>query len=137
MEEIEILAAERGIRNLLALYPQYADDDRYADWANLFTEEGVLEIGTQRVVRHNELESWLVTVQEGANKRHLMLNAAIVVHSSRTAQGTMDMLLLEGKGEHWAIRATVRYQDRYEKVGSEWKFASRALEYRHPSISRT
>jgi hypothetical protein len=132
MENVEKLLAARDIRNLQSLYAQHVDDHRVADWAALFTENGVLQHGPTRMVGAAEMSAWLVKVQSGPKLRHLMMNPTVTVESPTIARGTLDCLLLRGEGSGWQIATTLRYTDRYEKTAGGWKFAERVIEPRTP-----
>lgn len=132
MDLLEELLAERDIRKVLALYPQYADDNACHDWANLFAEDGALVVGPQRIQGRETLRAWLAQVQSDLTLRHLMVNQHITVDSPTTARATMDMVLLGAEGGKWIVRSSPRYNDRLVKTADGWKFAERVLELRAP-----
>ena len=130
---LEELVAEREIRMLVARYAHLADDDAYDEWAELFSESGVLDAGGTRVTGRADLRQWLVDVQKDRSMRHLVTNVAITVDSSRTAHATMDLLLLRGREGRWAVSAAPRYDDRFGKEHGVWLFLERKLNARIPS----
>lgn len=130
MEILEELIAEREIRKLLALYPQYVDDNKTDEWALLFAEDGALVAGPHRMQGHAALREWLTNVQRGPKMRHLMMNADISIESPTSARSTMDMALLRAEGSQWMLMAAPRYTDRIVKTASGWKFAERIIDAR-------
>jgi 3-phenylpropionate/cinnamic acid dioxygenase small subunit len=118
---------------LVARYAHLADDDAYDEWAELFSESGVLDAGGTRVTGRADLRQWLVDVQKDRSMRHLVTNVAITVDSSTTAHATMDLLLLRGREGRWAVSAAPRYDGRFVKEHGVWLFLERKLNARIPS----
>ena len=134
METIEKLSAEYEIRNLISSYSHHADDDEAYEWARLFAPDGALVIGDRRVVGHAALEQWLTDAQADVKMRHLHMNVAVVVESSKNASATLDILLMKSLempgGTQWLPFGTPRYNDRFTVFEGEWRFAERILEMR-------
>lgn len=132
MDLLEELLAEREIRQLLAQYPQYADDNDCEAWVGLFADNGAIVLGTKRIEGHEALRKWLITVQSGSRMRHLMMNPNISIESPTTARVAMDMGLLRAEGARWALVSAPRYDDRLVKTASGWKFLERVIDQRAP-----
>jgi hypothetical protein len=128
MDLLEQLAADRDIRNLVALYPVRCDDLDAEAWAALFADDGALVLGNRRIQGRDNLVPWLNKVQARARYRHMMLNAAITIDSPTTAHGSLDMVLLRLEGEKWVIDGAPRYTDKYVKTADGWKFLERVLD---------
>jgi 3-phenylpropionate/cinnamic acid dioxygenase small subunit len=132
LDDVQTLVAVNEIRNLLALYPQYADDKDVEQWSELFAEDGILRFGATRLRGRQELAGWLTECLQGPSMRHLMVNATIFVDSATTAHGTVDMVLLSTKDGAWTVSAAPRYADRFVKTTDGWRFAERAISMRNP-----
>ncbi len=130
MDSLESLLAERDIRNLIALYPQYADDGNTEALGQLFAESGSLTVMGERFVGPAAIGEWVRATLQNGTMRHLMMNAQIVVESSGTASGSMDMLLLAKSETGWQPAAAPRYTDHFVNTAQGWKFASREIDVR-------
>jgi hypothetical protein len=130
MDVLEQLLAERDIRQLVSLYPQYADDSNDQGLAELFEENGAIVVGAHHVKGHAAIREWVLSVMKGKSLRHLMANAHIIVKSAEQASGTMDMVLLCKNGNAWDILASPRYTDDFINTGNGWKFAQRVIDPR-------
>lgn len=127
MDLLDELAAERDIRQLVGTYAQLTDAQDVDGWLELFAEDAAVELGGNRSVGAAELRTWLTGVLAQKAIRHLFSNATVTVDSPTTATGAMDLLLLADVEGRWAVAATMRYDDRYTKVGDAWLFAERVL----------
>jgi hypothetical protein len=130
MDLLQELLAEREIRKIVALYPQYADNADEVAWAALFSEDGELCIGDTVVKGREALAEWLLGTLKGPAMRHMMLNSFIEVESEDTARGSLDMALLLRKDDRWMVGPTPRYDDQYVRTAEGWKFARRRLQMR-------
>ncbi|MFN2536672.1 MAG: nuclear transport factor 2 family protein [Mycobacteriales bacterium] len=127
VDEIQTLVAEGQIRNLVALYAQYADDALVQEWSELFDEDGLLESGPTRPKGREALAQWLTDALRGPKLRHLTLNTAIVLDSATEAHGSSDLVVLAAMEGAWTVVATARYADRFVKTAGGWRFAERVL----------
>lgn len=130
MELLEQLVAERDIRKIVALYPQYADDAKDKGWADLFTPDGEFVVGDRVVKGRAALAEWLLGTLKGPPMRHLMLNNDIEIVSEREARGSLDMALLLHKDGNWVVGPAPRYHDLYVRTEDGWKFARRTITMR-------
>jgi 3-phenylpropionate/cinnamic acid dioxygenase small subunit len=133
VDTVARLTAESDIRNLIAHYPQLADDGAAQEWSELFAEDGVLRVGSKNPQGRVALAEWLAESVQRATMRHIIVNAAVSVDSSTDAHGSSDLVLLVAKDDAWTVATTGRYADRYVKVAEGWRIAERVLTVRKPS----
>ncbi|MHA7273732.1 nuclear transport factor 2 family protein [Arthrobacter sp. TMT4-20] len=130
MDDIQRLIAESELRNIVARYPQLADDSAYQEWSELFTEDGVLEFEGKRTQGREAVTQWLASTHKGPALRHVNVNVFIVVDSASEAHGSADLVVLAAIEGAWTIVSTVRYSDRFIKTAEGWRFAERLLDVR-------
>jgi hypothetical protein len=129
MELWELMARE-AIRETVARYAHYADSGRFADLAELFADEGTLDVETEQPLHgRTAIRDFLTRVAldlatESTSKmiRHNVSNLTIDFSSEREATGRCYFLAVTDIGvDHWG-----RYRDVYcpESDGT-WKFAYR------------
>ena len=130
MELLEIMAAEREIGKLLALYPQHADDGDAEAFGALFADDGELVAGGETITGPAAIAQWLRQTLTRGKMRHLMMNAHIDVISPDHATGSMDMMLqnYDKAGNGWRVVLIPRYTDSYVKTPDGWKIARRKLD---------
>jgi 3-phenylpropionate/cinnamic acid dioxygenase small subunit len=121
------------VRRLLALYCDLMDDRRYQEWSELFTADGVWELGGKQHRGPAETKAYmdqLLRDRPGRRTRHINTNQVIELDG---AQGrvTSDyaMLSSEPEGAPWTAVFIGRYFDRVVRKpdGSGWQFAERRL----------
>jgi uncharacterized protein (TIGR02246 family) len=132
MELIEELATERDIRKLLAHYAQRTDDLDAQGWIDLFTDDGCMVIGPQRIQGREALTTWIRTIYSGPKMRHLMTNAIINVESPVAARVTFDSALLRAEGGRWVLVASPRYTSILTRTERGWKVRECNLDLRTP-----
>lgn len=130
MDLLQELLAEREIRKIVALYPQYADNSDEVAFAGLFSEDGELCIGDTVVKGRKAIAEWLLGTLKGPAMRHMMLNSYIELISDDTARGNMDMALLMSKDDRWVLGPAPRYDDLYVRTDDGWKFSQRRIHIR-------
>jgi len=129
MDLLDRLAAESDLRQLIAIYPQHADDGDAEGFASLFAPDGVIVIGDERIAGRAAIGQWLLgTIKKPT--RHIMVNPYLVVDDAEHAHGSMDMELLRKGDDGWRLRSTIRYADSFVRTDEGWKFAQRELKLR-------
>ena len=127
--ELWELSAREAIRETVAAYAHFADSGRFADFANLFAVDGVLEVhGEAPRQGRDAIRSYLEGVGTRLSDattvpiiRHHVSNLAINVVSPTEARGACYFLSVTEHGvDHWG-----RYRDRYTPDGDRWVFAHR------------
>ena len=121
------------VRRLLALYCQLLDDRRYAEWSQLFAEDGFWELGGHTYRGPSQTRAFmdrLLAERPERRTKHLCTNALIELDD---AQGrvTSDYVMLarEPQDAPWTVASMGRYLDRVvQRVdGAGWQFAERRL----------
>ena len=121
------------VRRLLAQYCDLMDDRRYAEWSELFTAEGVWDMGGKRYRGPSEAKAYMdQLLRDRPQRRSQHVNTNVLIELDG-AQGrvTSDyaMLASEPDGAPWKPIAFGRYFDRVVRKpdGSGWQFLERRL----------
>ncbi len=129
--EVWEVAARQGIRETLARYAHCADTGRFAELAELFTEDGVLEIdGRPPLQGHAAIVAFLIGTKTSLTTtlarpyiRHHVSSVTIDVHGPDDASAASYFLAITERGpDHWG-----RYRDRLTRVGDRWLFRHRRV----------
>ena len=127
LRDMQRLLDIEAIKQLKARYCQYADSGKHAaEFAGLFTEDAVLDeaedgcfTGRSRI-QQMYVELWpFFTLNQ-----HLVFNPIIEIHKD-TASGEWRLLQLcttKHPGGDKAFWSCGFYQERYVRIGNEWKF---------------
>jgi SnoaL-like domain len=112
-----------AIRELIAAYAHYYDDGRLAEFADLFVEDGVMQLGPGGALAHGptEIERALSSV-ETPDLRHFTTDVMIEFTGETRAKGVC----------RFAVHSPVRdfdgtYDDEYVKSADGWRFARRTI----------
>jgi uncharacterized protein (TIGR02246 family) len=123
------LSAREAIRETVAAYAHCADSGRFADFANLFAVDGVLEVRGEAPLHGREaIRAYLEGVGTRLSDattvpiiRHHVSNQTIDVVSPTEAHGACYFLAVTEHGvDHWG-----RYRDHYVPECGRWLFAHR------------
>ncbi len=121
------------VRTLLAQYCQLMDDRRYAEWSQLFADDGEWEMGGHIYRGPAGTRAYmdqLLRDRPQRRTRHVNTNLLIELDGAR-GRVTSDyaMLASEPEGTPWTVVAMGRYFDRVIRRpdGSGWQFAHRRL----------
>ena len=129
--ELWELVAREAIRETFAHYAHYADSGRFAELAELFTVDGILEIhGREPVSGRNAILSFLSATKSSLAStlarpyiRHHVSSIEIAVHSRDQASAVSYFLAITEHGpDHWG-----RYRDRLTRVGERWLLQHRLV----------
>jgi hypothetical protein len=127
--ELWELAAREAIRETLARYAQCADGGRFTELAELFTEDGVLEIdGRAPVTGRTAILAFLTGTKQSLGAtlekpyiRHHVSSISITVQDAAHATASSYFLAVTERGpDHWG-----RYRDRLLRSGNRWLFQHR------------
>jgi hypothetical protein len=125
------LAAREMIRDTIARYAHCADTGHFAELAELFTAEGVLEIDGRPPLQGRAAiadflagtKSSLASTLERPFIRHHTSSVMIDVHGPDDASARSYFLAITERGpDHWG-----RYRDRLARVGDRWFFRHRLV----------
>ncbi len=125
--------ARESLRELVARYNQYGDRGRFDEMLRLFADDAVLEIG--RKERYEGIGAIRQCFEDAVGEdarllRHFTATLTLDLDDERLANGACYFAVLTEHGlDHWG-----RYQDRYTRIGGEWRFAFRrvVIEGRQP-----
>ena len=129
--ELWQLIARELIRATITRYAHCADRGRFADLAELFTEDGILEIeGRPPLQGRAAIVAFLGNIKTnlaaGAARpfiRHHVSSIEIAVDSPGDAAAWSYFLAVTDHGpDHWG-----RYRDRLTRVGDRWLFRHRLV----------
>ena len=126
------LAAREAIRETVSLYAHYADSGRFAEYAELFAVDGVLDIrGEAPLEGRAAIRAYLdgvgadlrVASTNAPMIRHHVSNLTITVSSPTSATGACYFLAVTEHGvDHWG-----RYRDLYVPEDDRWLFERRTV----------
>ncbi len=128
---------ERSCERLSIAYANYLDSQRYDEFAELFTEQAVLNAGTELVGRE-AIRAAMHRRTPKLRSRHVLTNILVEVADEYQASGVTYLSLYRHIGEaslapepvaQFAPAAIGEYVDQYEKTASGWRIASRVLSF--------
>jgi hypothetical protein len=122
--EVPFRAEDReAIRELIAAYAHYYDDGRIDEFADLFVEDGVMQLGPGGMLAHGpgEISSALSSV-DTTDLRHFTTDVMIEFTDETRAKGVC----------RFAVHSPARdfdgtYHDEYTKSADGWRFARRTI----------
>ena len=111
------------IRQLIARYCLLFDAHEAKEWAALFTDDGVIEIGASRAEGTEALVQFAAAVPAESVMRHITTNVVIDVEGDEArSQSYLTVLLPAAQSP---ISLIARYEDRLRRVDGQWRFAER------------
>jgi hypothetical protein len=122
------LEDENAIENLQRAYGFYVDKAQWKDAADLFADDGTLEIGGRGVfagkARVLEYLTWLAPkgLQRGLLFNHIQLQPIVTVSDDgQSARGRWHFLAEVGEDQKYAMWGVGNYENRYVKQDGVWK----------------
>lgn len=128
LTEMEAGADERAIRNLIERYADAVNRRDAADWAALWTADGVWEVfGGVIAGRDAVLAAWTGAMQGFSFVFHVA-HSAVIEPEGDAARGrwTVSEQLVDAKGRAALLLAL--YHDTYRREAGGWRIARRRLE---------
>ena len=127
--QVQRLEDERDIQVLQRTYGYYVDKNLWSQAADLFADDGTLEIGGRGVfvgkARVLEYLKWLGEPIDGRLYDHTQLQPVVdVAPDGRTAKGRWRALVFGGDLNKSSVFGDVIYENEYRKEGSTWKIAT-------------
>jgi hypothetical protein len=131
----ERIAIERECERLMIDYAAHADFRDYYGFANLFAEDGELNLTGQPVCGRDAIRRAMEVRPAGRESRHVITNLAVKVIDETRAEGVCYLTLYrkdaaEGERrpfEHAGPDLVGDYHDVYVKTGAGWKIHSRRI----------
>lgn len=122
-----VLEEKDAIRELLARYCFTVDSGNFDEWANLFTEDGVCDLGPMGCFSGREnlrrFAAIIPLVDGKPTMRHCVMNSIIDVHGTEaTAQ---SYVVVVNGHPSLAVMVAGRYEDQLVKDGDDWRFKVR------------
>jgi len=113
-----------AIRDVLASYCQLCDDGRFAEWAELFTDDARLHVmGTTHHGRA-AVRSFIEAAQPPERRgKHLVTNVLVALDGDR-ARTWSDYLFVDRNGTPTSVG---RYHDELRREEGRWRFELREI----------
>lgn len=139
MNPTDMLAAMEAIRQLVARRARAIDERDWATYAECHAPDHVSYGAAFSPSPGREaMIAALQAAYAGITSIHIVHSPEIVLLRSDTAKGTWSMAdrlyWTEGETEHWA-HGWGTYRETYRRVGSDWRFTSRRLDYIRRELS--
>ena len=121
---------EECIRQVLARFVQLRDDKRFAEWIELFTEDGTFEYGSNRLVGRSKIRQNVEALLREDRGKHLCMNSVIDI-TGDAAEVSSDFVKIDpsdGTGSsRYQIGVMGRYRDHFVRREGAWRIASRKV----------
>jgi hypothetical protein len=137
ISELEQLVIERDCEALAIAYTHGVDLEHPEKVAQLFTNDGLWQIGNQKVQGRDAIHTFFTSQQAPKDfvSRHVLSNHKVTVNNSSSASGISYVTLYHFKGELGSEAmidtghpyAVVVYQDEYVATKQGWKIKSRNI----------
>lgn len=136
-ETIEHEAIE-GVRRTIAVYAPLCDDGRFAEWADLFVEDGRFHVMKNTLAGRAEIREVIEgAMPEEIRGRHMCgMPVVDLVDGGREARAWTDFAFVDQAGQ---ILVTGRYHDELAPgADGRWRFVLREVVFRGdaPEIAR-
>jgi uncharacterized protein (TIGR02246 family) len=118
-----------AIRELLARYCFYLDDERFDDMAALFTQDGVWETAFGTGTGHDGIVAQARRIANQPRPRRVHLTTNIVIDlDGDTATVQSNWVLCQNTSSGPAIGSGGAYHDRLVKQDGQWRFRHRRID---------
>ena len=129
MSELE---EKDAIRELIAEYCFRLDNDRFADMAALFTEDGTWDTAFGKGTGHAEIEALVRRIRQSARQPrpraiHHVTNIQITVEGN-TAKSRSNWTVVENSTHGPKIASGGSYADELVKQDGAWRFRYRKID---------
>jgi hypothetical protein len=125
-ETLQELVDAQAIRDLARRYAHYVWQRDASGAVGLFAENGEMDIGDRPVIQGHKALLEAYDAMFASSEFHPMLHNHVIDLRGNRATGTCYLdLRAVVDGKH--MIGNGYYQDRYIRVGAEWKFQSRKL----------
>lgn len=117
------------IQQLYSYYARDVDSGTQRDASWMYTDDGVWDLGGQKVVGREALKKFYVATPPGMTKngvRHFSTNL-VLVPTAEGARGSAYMMALERRSRDAQVGITTwgKYEDRLVKTLKGWRFKER------------
>jgi 3-phenylpropionate/cinnamic acid dioxygenase small subunit len=123
---------EARIRLVLAQFIQLRDDKRFAEWTELFTEDGTFEYLSHVLVGRTAIGENVEALLCQDRGKHLCANSVVELsEDGRSAEVSSDFVKLDPVEDPGSSRFQIgvmgRYHDHFVREGGTWKIATRRV----------
>ncbi|HEX3567873.1 MAG TPA: nuclear transport factor 2 family protein [Acidimicrobiales bacterium] len=123
---------EARIREVLARFIQLRDDKRFAEWTELFTEDGTFEYLSHILVGRTAIGENVAALLRQDRGKHLCANSVVeVADDGRSAEVRSDFVKLDPVEDPGSSRFQIgvmgQYHDHFVREGGGWKIAKRRV----------
>jgi ketosteroid isomerase-like protein len=122
------------IRKLYARYGITIDNERFEDWVQYFTPDGVFGSPIYgQFPGHDKLREFTGSYQrswEGGKVRHMMVNVSFDIDGD-TATGFCNLIYFSLKSGQTELTAVGGYDDKLRKDNGEWRLTYRRVHIDH------
>ena len=123
---------KEAIRELLAEYCFHLDDDRFAEMAALFTEDGTWDTAFGKAVGRSAIAALARSLREGAGTArpravHLVSNIGIALDGDH-AEARSNWIVIENSVAGPKIGSGGAYRDDLARVAGRWRFRYRKID---------
>jgi hypothetical protein len=122
-----VLSHRQEIEELRHKYCHLVDAEAYAEWASLFVADAELDVeGREPCTSRDEIHAFGTdgVAQRYEYTAHFVCNPVIDVISESEAEGSWYFVLLYTDTDGKTGWQQGRYNEEYERIGTDWKFAS-------------
>jgi hypothetical protein len=140
IDEIRAIRAE--CERLSVAYAVYIDMRRYAEFAALFGETGILAVGG-KLLGQEAIAAAMAQRSDKLRSRHVLTNTLIDVHDAEHASGVTYLTLYRHFGDasldpgpvsSFSPAAVGHYTDAFVLTSDGWRFAKRELSFAFQSM---
>ncbi len=134
MKTSETVEVERECTRLVAKFALYVDRRRYADFLDLFTEDGSFSRPGLSVSGRQQMSAWLESRPDNWVTCHVCGPTVFETIGESEAQAVTYVTVYQGEEAGSSIpkielpAALVEYQDVFRKTGQGWRIASRKVQ---------
>lgn len=129
------MSDEEAIRDLMAEYCHLIDDERFDDFARLFTEDAVVtaKLAGKTYRGRDEIRGFLAGQPPHKRGLHVTVNHRIDVEGD-TATAAADFFVIVQRPEGLHLLSMGRYDDRIVRREGRWVFAERHVLTRYAEL---
>jgi uncharacterized protein (TIGR02246 family) len=125
----QVLEDHEAVRRLIGLYCQLCDDGRFAEWAELFTEDATFTVMGQTHTGREQLEAFMAAAMSPeARGKHGTFEPVLEL-SGDEGRAWTDYLFVGRVGDKGRLGVTSagRYHDHLRREDGIWRFAAREI----------
>lgn len=126
MDRLTLLEDRAAVQELCLQYGRLLDAGRLEDWAALFVDDGVLDLGSfGRLQGRGALVSAMSRILAGAPRTTHLVGMPTVVVDGDDAAGECGWVALQAGPEGATVARVGRHRDRYRRTADGWRIVER------------